>query len=132
MPRVKRPLFALLAALAFTSVMAAENLVPQRSSQAGVAVRVTPRTVTGPVWEFEVALDTHSRDLSDDLASSAALVVDGSAPAKPSGWQGDPPGGHHRKGVLRFDAPKPAPAAIELRIQRQGEPSPRPFRWSLH
>jgi hypothetical protein len=129
---MKLRLFTLLAALA-TSVTttAGESLAPQKSSQSGVVIRVTPRVVTGPVWEFDVALDTHSQDLSDDLATSAQLAADGGAPTKPSGWQGDPPGGHHRKGVLRFNAPKPAPAAIALRIQRTGEPAPRVFRWSL-
>ena len=46
-------------------------------------------------------------------------------------WQGDPPGGHHRRGVLRFKALAPAPAALELRLQRAGEPSPRVFRWQV-
>lgn len=129
MRRMKHVLFALLAAFALPSAIAAENLAPQRSSQAGVVIRVAPRIVTGPVWEFDVALDTHSQDLSDDLATSAALVADGQAPAKLRDWQGDPPGGHHRKGVLRFDAPKPASTAFEVRIQRPGEPAPRVFRW---
>ena len=121
----------LLAALAFSlPVAAAETLAPQKSSQSGVVVRVTPRIVSGPAWEFEVALDTHSQDLGDDLASIAELVGKGTAPAKPRSWQGDPPGGHHRKGVLRFDAPKPEPVTFELRIQRPSESAPRVFRWT--
>ena len=49
----------------------------------------------------------------------------------PAVWEGDPPGGHHRKGVLKFDAVNPRPQDIELRITRAGEPKPRSFRWQL-
>jgi len=114
--------FALLAAFALSlGATAAENLSPQTSSQSGVTVKVTPRSFSGPAWEFEVVFDTHSQELSDDLLKSAMLV----------GERGSPPGGHHRKGVLSFDALKPAPAVLELRIQRPGESGPRVFRWTL-
>ncbi|MBX9812146.1 MAG: hypothetical protein K2Y16_11135 [Burkholderiales bacterium] len=43
----------------------------------------------------------------------------------PVKWQGDPPGGHHHKGTLQFKPVSPAPASIELRIQRAGETNPR-------
>jgi hypothetical protein len=109
---------------------AAAGLLPaQSSSAAGVTVKATPRALAGPVWEFELVFDTHSQDLKDDPAKSASLHA-GSTSAAPLAWQGDPPGGHHRKGVLRFKAITPAPAALELRLQRAGESSPRVFRWS--
>lgn len=124
--------FALFAALALPlAATAAENLPPQTSSQSGVTVKVTPRNLSGSAWEFDVVFDTHSQELSDDLLKTAALVGESGALVKPSGWQGDAPGGHHRKGVLRFDALKPAPAGIELRVQRPGESGPRVFRWAL-
>ena len=124
--------FALLAAFALSlGATAAENLSPQTSSQSGVTVKVTPRSFSGPAWEFEVVFDTHSQELSDDLLKSAMLVGERGSQAAPSAWQGDPPGGHHRKGVLSFDALKPAPAVLELRIQRPGESGPRVFRWTL-
>ena len=44
---------------------------------------------------------------------------------------GDPPGGHHRKGVLRFAPIAPVPDAVELRLQRPGESAPRSFTWTL-
>jgi hypothetical protein len=59
------------------------------------------------------------------------LVPDAGAPIAPAAWQGDPAGGHHRKGVLRFDVITPPPARVELRIHRVGEPAPRVFRWEL-
>jgi len=125
--------FALFAAavLAFGSSFAA-SLEPQSSSQSGVTVKVTPpRSVAGAEWEFAVVFDTHSQDLKDDLMKSAVLVVDDGAPLAPSAWQGDAPGGHHRKAVLRFKAPAASPAKLELRLQRTGESGPRTFRWQL-
>jgi hypothetical protein len=106
-------------------------LAPQSTSEASVTVKITPRTLTGATWDFDVAFDTHSQALNDDLEKTAVLVADGGATQTPVKWQGDPPGGHHRSGTLQFKAVSPMPAAIELRITRQGEARPRSFRWQL-
>lgn len=110
----------------------ARELAPQTSRERGVTVRVKPVDLSpaAKAWRFEVVLDTHSVDLSDDLARTATLHVAGAQHA-PIGWDGDPPGGHHRKGVLRFAPVAPAPEALELRIQRPGEGAPRTFRWRI-
>ena len=123
---------ALLAAIALSiHARAGEGLPAQTSSQSGVTIKVTPRNLQAATWEFEVVFDTHSQELKDDLLKSALLVAAGVAPVAPAGWQGDPPGGHHRKGVLRFNAVSPAPPSLELRIARPGEAKPRSFRWEL-
>ncbi len=109
---------------------AAEKLSTQSSGGSGVTVKTTPRARAGGSWEFDIVFDTHSQELKDDLMKTATLVADGRTHV-PVGWKGDPPGGHHRKGVLRFDAINPAPKTIELRIARPGEPKPRSFRWPL-
>ena len=111
-------------------IAAAQSLSPQSSSAGGVTVKATPRASSGGAWEFEIAFDTHSQELNDDLVKSASLLADGK-PLAPAGWQGDPPGGHHRKGVLKFNGTAPGPQAIELTITRTGEPKPRSFRWQL-
>lgn len=110
---------------------AAASLAPQSSSQSGVTLSVAPRDLAKTLWEFEVSLNTHSQELSDDLVAVSVLIADGGAKRKAKSWQGDPPGGHHRKGVLSFDAVSPAPAKIELQIQRPGEAAPRVLRWQL-
>ena len=103
------------------------------SSERGVTVKVSATSVgqPGSPSEFAVVLDTHSADLSDDLAQSATLTTDDGRTFKPTGWLGAPPGGHHREGVLVFDVPTPRPGVIELRIDRPGESAPRTFRWQL-
>lgn len=100
-------------------------------TQSAVTVKVTPRVMQGDIWEFEVVFDTHSQELKDDLLKTAVLVPAGGSAVSPLDWKGDPPSGHHRKGVLRFNAVKPMPASVELRIDRPGEQKPRSFRWSL-
>ena len=122
-------LTAILAAI--PSAQAAANLPPQSSSQTGVAVQVTPRVVSGSTWEFQFAIDTHSGDLSDDFEKAVVLVADDRTSYAPVAWQGDPPGGHHRKGVVRFKAITPQPQKIELKLQRFGESTPRLFHWQL-
>ncbi len=114
-----------------TAEAASPALATQSSSAAGVTVKITPRTLAGAIWDFEVVFDTHSQDLMDDPEKSAVLVADGGAPQAPAKWQGPPPGGHHRSGTLQFKAVSPVPAAIELRITRPGESKPRSFKWRL-
>lgn len=113
------------------SATAAPPLALQTTSASGVTVKVTPLSLSDKSWEFEIVFDTHSQELKDDLMKTAVLVAEGGATTAPVEWKGDPAGGHHRKGVLRFNALTPAPAAVKLQIQRSGEPSPRVFRWSL-
>ena len=132
MRRLISHFFALFAILAFAGgAPAAGKLDPQTSSLSGVTVKVTPGSLAGAEWEFEVVFDTHSQELNDDPLKAAMLVADGSKPSSPTGWQGDVPGGHHRKGVLRFKPAAASPARVELRLQRPGEASPRVFRWQL-
>lgn len=126
-----RGLAAFVSLVLAIAAYAGADLPTRTSSQSGVTVKVTPRSVAGAAWEFEVAFDTHSQALADDLLKSARLIPAGGSASAPLDWQGDAPGGHHRKGVLRFAAVSPTPASFELRIVRPGEAQPRSFRWEL-
>lgn len=128
----------IIRAIVFSTVIAtcafawaAPPLPTLSSSQSAVTVKATPRSLQGDVWEFNVVFDTHSQELKDDLMKSAVLVAPGGSRFSPLEWKGDPPGGHHREGVLRFNAIQPAPAGLELRIDRTGESKPRSFNWLL-
>jgi len=118
--------------LAAAAMAAGAELPTRKSSAASVSIAVTPKSIApdAKVWEFAVVFDTHSKDLRDDLMKSAVLVA-GTRESLPLEWQGAPPGGHHRAGVLKFNAIRPLPEAIELRIVRPGEAAPRSFRWRL-
>ena len=107
-------------------------VAPQSSSDRGVTIEVTPKSI-GPgarVWEFSILLHTHSSGISDDLTQSAVLVTDDGRTLNPLGWS-DTKLGPHREGLLSFEAPRPLPRAFELRITRPGEAAPRSFRWQL-
>jgi hypothetical protein len=112
---------------------AATDLGPRSSSTAGVTVKVTPKDVSpqAAVWQFIVAFDTHSQDLRDDPLKVAALVDAQGGRHAPLAWEGAPPGGHHRAGVLRFKGLGAQLDALELQILRPGEQAPRVFRWKL-
>lgn len=122
----------LIASIAFWSGnLSAQALPPQTSNQSAVTVKVTPRALQGAAWEFDVVFDTHSQELNDDLLKNAVLVAADGTRVPPVAWQGDPPSGHHRIGVLRFNALNPAPSTVVLLINRAGEPKPRSFQWKL-
>lgn len=136
-----RPLFALIiGAFSFGAVLwdsspsvTAPAFSARSSDSSGVRVVVTPKAL-GPgvtVWEFEVIMDTHTKPLNENLAQVTALVDEGGRRYNPVAWQGDPPGGHHRKGVLQFSAPAEMPASVELQITSVGGAGIRTFRWEL-
>jgi hypothetical protein len=130
---LKHAVVACLLAAAFLFPAAAAELAAQKKSDRGVTVVVTPQnlSVDAKTWDFKIVLDTHSQDLTDDLTKSAVLLDETGARHAPVGWEGAGPGGHHREGTLKFEPVTPAGDAIELRITRAGEATPRSFRWRL-
>ena len=121
------------AALAASSEAANPNFPAQTSSARGVTINVTPKNLASNAdsWEFAIVFDTHSQDLSDDLVKSSQLLDGAGGQHSPTAWDGAPPGGHHREGVLGFKPISPRPQSIELQITRAGEDAPRSFRWQL-
>jgi hypothetical protein len=129
---MERFITGILICLIAVGALAAE-LTSQRNSASGVTVTVVlqelaPSTKT---WDFNVVLDTHSQELTDDLVKTATLFDDKGTRHVPISWEGAGPGGHHREGTLKFNAISPKPQNIELQIQRTGETTPRYFRWQL-
>ena len=110
---------------------AASTFQPRTNDGAGVRVVVTPRVPAAgaTTWEFDVTLDTHTKPLNDDLVAVSALVDEQGRSTSPSSWQGDPPGGHHRKGILKFAAPAGNPTTFELQMNGVGGVNLRTFRW---
>ncbi len=125
--------FVFAALIAVSAATAAADFKEISTQSGGVTVRAKPAALAGDAkaWTFEIRLDTHSQDLSDDLVRASVLVDEAGKQYAALGWDGMPPGGHHRKGVLSFAPIKPPPVAIELQIQRAGEAAPRRFRWPL-
>jgi hypothetical protein len=122
-----------LAAGFFVAAAHAGELAARTSKAAGVQVVVTPQPAGSGAagWGFEVVMDTHSTPLDTDLARNAVLTDDSGRGYAPLAWQGDPPGGHHRKGILLFPVPEGKPKAVELKITGIGGESERLFQWEL-
>jgi hypothetical protein len=121
-----------VAPLPMTRSAAAAEFAARSNDMGGVRVVVTPKTVAGKSdWEFAVTMDTHTKPLDDDLTKTAVLVDDGGRRYLPLSWQGDQPGGHHRKGVLRFPAPSEQVKSFELQIQGSGGENKRVFHWTM-
>lgn len=129
---IMRRIVVALLALALSIGLSA-NVITQRTIVNGVSVAVTAGNLSpeASVWDFAVVLDSPRRKLPDDLLKSAVLVDPDGRKYKPLIWEGAPPEGNHRAGVLKFIAVKPRPDSIELRISRPGEKKPRSFSWLL-
>ena len=106
---------------------------PVRSSEGGsvtVAVKPTALAVGEPV-AFDIAMNTHSVDLGDDLTKIALLRDDSGKEYKPTAWEGPEGGGHHRSGTLKFPALAGKPKSIELVITGLAQVPERDFKWDL-
>jgi len=103
----------------------------QTDSQGIISVTVTPLqlSATASEWKFNVVLDTHSGSLDEDMLASAVLVDNNNKQYRPTNWDGAPPGGHHREGVLTFMPGIPS-QAVQLKLLNIGVPE-RNFTWTI-
>ncbi len=105
--------------------------------QGAVTVAVTPENLSlaAETLAFEVVMDTHSVDLSMDLATLAALTTDNGRSVTATLWDAVP-GGHHVSGVLTFPAVVEGTAVLAeatqltLTVTDVDAPS-RTFTWTL-
>ncbi|MBI2086128.1 hypothetical protein HYT74_02185 [Candidatus Daviesbacteria bacterium] len=102
------------------------SLETKESNDGPVSVTVTPKG-----WDFDITLNTHSEELSEDLVAVSELVDDQGKSYKPVSWEGSPPGGHHRNGVLKFNPISPKPKSLELKIKNVAGVVERSFKWDL-
>ena len=107
------------------------GLESQTNGEGPVSVQVTPLDLSQDKWKFQVILNTHSVELNYDLVKLAILTDSSGKEYKPSSWEGDPPGGHHREGVLIFEAPNSKPLSIILQINNIGSIDKRAFSWDV-
>lgn len=110
---------------------AAQGTLAARSDDAGgVHVVVKPKAVApGSAWTFDVTMDTHVKPLDTDIAKNAILIVGGTR-LTPASWQGDAPGGHHRKGVLSFPPPNESTSSFAVELSGVGGVAKRTFNWT--
>lgn len=110
------------------------QLSSQINSEGEVEVEVTPVEISesSDLWQFKIVLTTHSVELDQDLTKVTLLFDDKGNIYQPVSWEGTPPGGHHREGVLSFRSIKPQTRSLRLVIQNVGETKEREFTWNLN
>ena len=110
------------------------SLPAQSVTIGSVSYKFTPQNLAAPgeTWDFAVTLNTHAGDLDQDAAALIRIIDDQGKSYRALAWEGDPPGGHHREGVLRFAPLTPRPAFIEVRIETAGEAPATPLRWNMN
>jgi hypothetical protein len=105
-----------------------------RNNDAGqVAVEVQPLKLgdNQDTWEFAVALNTHSVELPYDLTQVSMLRCEQGREHRPLEWEGSPPGGHHRQGVLYFTPLDHPSSFVEIVIRDVAKVPERVFRWEV-
>jgi len=82
--------------------------------QGAVAVEITPLNLSDASddLEFDVAMNTHSVDLSMDLSALATLTTDTGITVQATKWEA-PGGGHHVSGKLIFPATQDGKSILE-------------------
>lgn len=102
--------------------------------QAAVTITVTPSDISpnSQEWRFHVVMDTHSVELDQDMTRIAVLTDESGKEYKPLRWEGAPPGGHHREGVLVFAVIEPVPQAVELNVKDIDGIPERSFKWNTN
>ena len=77
--------------------------VPRVDEQGAVEIVITPINLNDPgeTLDFQVSMNTHSVDLSMDLATLATLETDTGHAVEAALWDA-PRGGHHVQGTLSF------------------------------
>ncbi|MCL4417101.1 MAG: hypothetical protein M1268_02840 [Patescibacteria group bacterium] len=109
------------------------NLETKENNEGPVSVIVTPNDLNNGLsgWDFQVVLNTHTEELTADLVTVSVLIDNQNHVYKPLAWEGDNSGGHHRKGILKFNPISPRPKSLELKIKNVGGVSERSFKWNL-
>lgn len=97
-----------------------------------VIVTVLPdRLSAGQPATFKISMSTHSVNLSQDMVAVSTLKDDKGNGYQPLSWNGSPPGGHHRSGVLEFPTIAKDSKKVVLIIKDISGVPERIFEWDM-
>lgn len=93
---------------------AGNDEMTRTDEQGAVIFAVSPLNLGTPAdsLEFDVAMNTHSIDLSMDLAQLATLATDAGVTIRAEKWDATP-GGHHVEGKLVFPSAQDGTSILE-------------------
>ncbi|OGK23459.1 hypothetical protein A3A46_03385 [Candidatus Roizmanbacteria bacterium RIFCSPLOWO2_01_FULL_37_13] len=108
------------------------KLAYQENKGGNVTVTVKPKILkVGEKPIFDIEFNTHSVDLTFDIPQVIILADDKGNVFDKSVWNGNPPGGHHRSGVLTFNNPLTETKYVELVMTNIAQVPERGFKWEL-
>ena len=97
-----------------------------------VSVAVTPTSLkAGVPGEFEIAMNTHSVDLSADMLKAVVLRDDAGKEYTPTKWDGPVGGGHHRSGKIEFSALAANVKSVTLIVRDIAGVPERDYKWDV-
>lgn len=119
------------------SASPSNNSATRIDEQGAIIIEITPLNLDSPTdtLEFDILMDTHSIDLSMDLATLSTLTTDKGVSVDATLWDA-PLGGHHVAGKLIFPAMQDGKSILEgaakltLTILNV-DASSRIFEWDL-
>jgi hypothetical protein len=94
-----------------------------------VTVKVVPQFEEGIA--FQISMTAHAGELSTDMMRAAVFEDEDGTVHLPTAWEGDPPGGHHREGILRFGTFTPMPKKVDFTLLDIGSVKERKFSWMV-
>lgn len=115
-----------------TSSSSAATFETQTVEGGSVSVAVTPTSLkAGAPGEFEIAMNTHSVDLSTDLLKVVVLRDDAGKEYAPTKWDGPVGGGHHRSGKIVFPALAANVKSVTLIVKDIAGVPERDYKWDV-
>jgi hypothetical protein len=97
-----------------------------------VSVAVTPIDLKqGAPADFEIAMNTHSVDLSADMLKVVVVRDDAGKEYAPTKWDGPAAGGHHRSGTIEFPALAGNVKSVTLIVKGIAGVPERDYRWDV-
>lgn len=81
--------------------------------------------------DFKISMSTKGGELSQDMMRAGVFEDEDGTVHLPTSWEGDPPGGKKREGILHFGTFTPSPKKIDLTILDIGTVPQRKFSWMV-
>lgn len=108
------------------------RLETKEQTGGNVTISATPQELTpGKPAVIQLVFDTHSVNLDFDVTQAAVLFDEKGMMYGVPVWNGDPPGGHHRKGTLAFPTPLRQIARVTLTLKNIAGIKDRMITWRL-
>jgi hypothetical protein len=108
--------------------------IPVRETIEGgnVTVKVTPMVLMlGKPLEFEIAMETHSADLTNDMLKTVVLHDEAGRAYLPMAWNQSSSDGHSREGKLTFATLSTNSKSMLLVLSNIGGVAERVFVWHV-